>query len=473
MFTDKIKNALINLLKVSSSNIIIMLSGILVGLLLPKILGIADYGYYRTFTLYTSYVGLFHFGFSDGIYLKYGGKRYDELDEGQFRLYSRFIIGLELIISLLILAFAMIFLSHQYRFIFVCVGIYLVVNNITSYYQMISQITGRFNELSTRNILQSTLTSVILILLLVIHNISDKSISYRTYTITTLIINGLLACWYVYTYRDIVFGKIKTAFYRESMWSFIVLGFPLTISNLCSTLILTIDRQFVNVLFSTKVYAIYAFAYNLLALVTTALNSISTVLYPTMKRIDDNNVVRDSYNNLIMWVLILVSLCLAVFFPLSWFIHWFLPKYVESLAFFKIILPGLIFSSAVTLIIHNYYKIEGENVLFFKKTVIVLILSIIVSWLAYIIFKTPKSISIAAMLIMIFWYVYMNQFFVKRYHIESSKNFKYACIISIIFYITSSCNNSCITLFIYLSLFIMTTYFFYSEQIYRLFKGDA
>lgn len=469
MFNVKIKNTLINILKVSISNIVIMLSGILVGLLLPKILGVTDYGYYRTFTLYTSYVGLFHFGFSDGIYLKYGGKRYDELNKEQFRFYSHFIIGLEFLISLMIFIVSIFFLSHEYRFIFSCVGIYLIVNNITSYYQIISQITGRFNELSIRNILQSFLTSVILISLWAIHIFINKNISYRVYTVAILIVSGLLACWYIYTYSDIVFGNVKVSSRKKIILSFMTLGFPLTVSNLCSTLILTIDRQFVNILFSTQMYAIYAFAYNLLALVTTALNSISTVLYPTMKRVD-GDTVKDSYSNLIMWVLILVSMCLAVFFPLSWFIHWFLPKYVESLIFFRIILPGLIFSSAVTLIMHNYYKIANENVLFFKKTVVILTLSIVSSWLAYILFKTPESISIAAMFVMVFWYLYMNSFFVKRYHVHSGRNFGYASIVSIMFYVISSIDNWYVALFIYILLFGLITYIFFSSQVYKLLK---
>lgn len=316
------------------------------------------------------------------------------------------------------------------------------------------------------------MTSVILISLWAIHIFINKNISYRVYTVAILIVSGLLACWYIYTYSDIVFGNVKVSSRKKIILSFMTLGFPLTVSNLCSTLILTIDRQFVNILFSTQMYAIYAFAYNLLALVTTALNSISTVLYPTMKRVD-GDTVKDSYSNLIMWVLILVSMCLAVFFPLSWFIHWFLPKYVESLIFFRIILPGLIFSSAVTLIMHNYYKIANENVLFFKKTVVILTLSIVSSWLAYILFKTPESISIAAMFVMVFWYLYMNSFFVKRYHVHSGRNFGYASIVSIMFYVISSIDNWYVALFIYILLFGLITYIFFSSQVYKLLKRRA
>lgn len=75
------KNKVLNdILKVAASNIIVLFSGVLVGFLLPKIIGITDYGYYKTYTLYATYVGMFHFGISDGIYLKYGGKDYSQLD---------------------------------------------------------------------------------------------------------------------------------------------------------------------------------------------------------------------------------------------------------------------------------------------------------------------------------------------------------------------------------------------------------
>lgn len=42
--------------------------------LLPKYLSIESYAGIKEFQLYVSYVGLFHLGFVDGIYLKYGGK---------------------------------------------------------------------------------------------------------------------------------------------------------------------------------------------------------------------------------------------------------------------------------------------------------------------------------------------------------------------------------------------------------------
>ena len=141
------KKTLLNIVKVSISNIIKLLSSVLVGFLLPKIIGVTDYGYYKTFTLYASYVGLFYFGIADGIYLKYGGMSYEELDKSTFRFYSKFLILLELIISFVGAVITLLFIPGELKFVFICLFIYLIAYNITGYFQIISQITSRFNEL--------------------------------------------------------------------------------------------------------------------------------------------------------------------------------------------------------------------------------------------------------------------------------------------------------------------------------------
>ena len=53
-------------------------------LFVPKILGVKEYSYWQLYLFYASYVGFFHFGWADGVYLKFGGKKYEELDKGYF-----------------------------------------------------------------------------------------------------------------------------------------------------------------------------------------------------------------------------------------------------------------------------------------------------------------------------------------------------------------------------------------------------
>lgn len=63
------------------SQVVSLCCGLVTSLLLPKILGIEHFGYWQYFFLCSSYVGLLHFGFSDGIYLALGGKKFSEINE--------------------------------------------------------------------------------------------------------------------------------------------------------------------------------------------------------------------------------------------------------------------------------------------------------------------------------------------------------------------------------------------------------
>ena len=60
-----------------------LISAVLV-FFVPKRLGVEQYGYWQLYTLYTSYVGFFHLGWCDGVYLRYGGQDYHELEKPVF-----------------------------------------------------------------------------------------------------------------------------------------------------------------------------------------------------------------------------------------------------------------------------------------------------------------------------------------------------------------------------------------------------
>ena len=83
------KEKLIDLVKNFSysltSNLISLIISTLVVLVIPRIIGVEDYGFWQLYLFYSSYIGFLHFGWNDGIYLRYGGEEYDDLDKaGKF-----------------------------------------------------------------------------------------------------------------------------------------------------------------------------------------------------------------------------------------------------------------------------------------------------------------------------------------------------------------------------------------------------
>lgn len=426
-----------NVAMVAFSNILTILAGVFSGFVIPKIMGVTDYGYYKIFTLYLTYIGLFHFGFIDGIYLIYAGKNYANLDKDKFRLFTKFLMIFQAILLILITGIALIFVQTAYGYIFVFIGINLLVTNVTSYYQFVSQITYRFKELAIRNVIKSILNVVAILILFLLYKYTNINyISYRIYIGVYSIINTLLVVWYIYTYRDITFGKSSIKGNKTLILQIFKVGIPLLFTNLIGTLILTVDSQFVSLLFDTDTYGIYAFAYNMLNLVTTAIAAISTVLYPSLKTKSEVEL-KENYSKLNGIIIVIVAVCLLAYFPLYLIVNWFLKDYISSLPIFQIIFPSLIFNITISVVIANYYKSLNLIKGYFIKSIIALILAIIANAIAYLIFKTPISISAASVIVSVIWYMMMEITLIRRWHISFKRNLSFSLLILTSFYLTT------------------------------------
>ena len=472
--TDKsngVKKTFKSIVAVTISNIFTIVAGIFVGFFVPKILSVSDYGFYKTFTLYVGYVGLASLGIIDGIVLKYGGTNYENIDKAKFRSYFLWYLIINAFFSFLILIIGFFIFQGPYKIVLLFFGIDLIAANFTGYYQYISQICMRFKELTTRNIIKSLLTvsGVLVLYILKLYSVAN----YWIYILIVVLCNYALTFWYLFTYREISFGRslgLSKTF--KDVLGFIKIGFPLFFSLLCSSLVLTIDRQFVNIFFENDVYALYAFAYNMLSLITVATSAISTVIYPTLKRSNENDLVKN-YHLLVALDIIFVSFCLTGYFVLSWFVPWFLPKYVDSLPIFRIILPGLVISSSITVIMHNYYKTFGMSLSYFVISVIVLIISLSANFVSYFVWGTTVSISWASIVTISIWYVCAQCFLSKKKNLPFVKNTLYLIVVVTSFYFVSIIGIWYIGLLVYLGLFVLTTCLFYFrelKQVFCLFK---
>lgn len=476
---DKIikRRVLYSIIIVMISNMLKLFSGIFVGFIIPKIMGGNNYGYYKTYTLYLNYIGIFNLGFIDGIYLIYAGKNYNELDKRSFRLYTRFLSIMEFFISLVICLSSLIFINTEYCFLLFFTGLTLLGNNITYHYQFISQVTGRFKELSIRTSLIAILQIIAVGILFVLYkNSVFVELNYKVYIIIYTVIIELMTVWYVITYRDITFGSCNSLKdEKKNILLFFKVGFPLLVANVTANLLLSFDRQFVNILVSLghyqmSDYGVYAFAYNMLSLITTVIAAISIVLYPSIKNYSEERLKND-YNYLISIIAILTSFCLLLYFPLNLIVTKWLPEYINSLPIFEVVLPSIITSSCVTLIMFNYYKAYKKHFLFFIFSLVILFVSCVANIVAYIITKKIISISIASVFVLFLWYVICDLYLIKNKKIKLSINVIFISVISISYYfIVYNIDNLTVGALIYFVCFIFLTLLLQYKNVKKIFK---
>ena len=459
------KRFLDNIFKTFFGNVISLLTGILVGFFIPKMMGLVGYANYKTYTLYLTYIALASLGLGDGVLLKFAGKERDELNPKIIRYYiQRYYIQI-LILFFLCVAGSFVLVPVESRFIAIALCFTILSSQTVSVHQNISVLTNNFGEYSKRIIIKSACTAVFVLALYAVYRFTKNEIRYEIYIIGVMTIEYFLALWYVYTYYNFNFGKSEKLSGDESYFRMLYIGFPLLLSNMAGTIFLTLDRQYVSILFPKESYAIYAFAYNMLTLVTTMTSAISHVLFPSMRKIG-NMDIKVYMQKYLSTFSILVVFCMIVYFPLSVIVNWFLDKYSKSIDILRIILPGLVISSCVTVIFFNFYKLENKVKQYFSKTVLSIVFSALMNYFAWLLFHDYRAISWASIISLVFWFLLVSEYFVRTYRVHLGRVCLYSIVMFGAFYgLTYSVSNPYIGAFVYILVFVIITMLFYPTKI--------
>ena len=148
------------------SNLYNLVFGIILGFIIPKILGPHSFGFWSLFSLYLSYAGVLIFGLADGIYLNYGGFLYEKLEFEKIRSYFYIMIIYLIflvIMSNIVISFISMDLDH--RIIFRLLSFACAITCINSYFILINQTTARFKIYSIANVIPKTFIALTTILL--------------------------------------------------------------------------------------------------------------------------------------------------------------------------------------------------------------------------------------------------------------------------------------------------------------------
>lgn len=443
-------------------------AGVVTGLLLPKLLTVSDYGYLKIFTLYLTYTALLHFGFVDGILLKFAGRDYEMLCREQLRTYTCFFALFQVVVGCALSAAGLLFHDPAYRFVLQMLGVNMVLVNLTTYYQFISQATQRFSEYSAKQLLAAVLKAGLVIALLVLQSSGVLEASYRLYIIALNGIDGVMLLWYVWIYRDITFGPgLPLKELHGEIRELFKQGILLTLAYQVSHLVLVLDRQFVSVLYPTDTYAVYSFAYNLVMMLSVMISSLAVVLLPVLKRVELERI-KPYYRKTLSVTAVLTGAALCCYFPLVELIRWFLPEYESSLSYLAAVLPALTYSSCISVVMFTFCKALAQNANFFKTGCVVMGIGCATNAAAYGVFRTPLAISYASLLTMAVWFLLQEGQLYKHTGMKGRKEFFYLTVLTLGFLSVAQAVSSCwVGLAAYLVWFLAATWCFYRKDAVR------
>lgn len=335
------------------SNLLTLVISTLVILIVPKLIGVYEYGLWQLFIFYSSYVGILHFGWLDGIYLRYGGENYEHLNKGLFK--SQFIILLlsQIMISLIVILLSCIFFQYDTKKIFYGVSIIIVIVNLKTFFQFVLQMTNRVAVYAISNFISSIVYVVLLISLIWI-GIRDYQQFIFSYIIGQLM--SLIYC--LFLCKDIVLSKMELNLkvnYVE-IKNNVVAGIKLVVSNVAGMLIIGIVRFGIQEGWSVRTFGKVSLVLSVSNLLMVFVGAISLVLFPILRRTGINQI-NQIYTSLRGILMLIVILGMFSYFPIIVLVPRWLPKYRDALIYMSILFPVAAYQAEFEMLHNTFFKV--------------------------------------------------------------------------------------------------------------------
>lgn len=444
------------------SNLISLMISVLSSFITPLILGHDGYGYYKIFSLYTTYVPLLHIGFIDGILIRNAGKNLEDISFKKFRTYTLFLLVFELFLSIVMSIFAcLINIPQINREIIIAIAIYSFLLNALTYFQFFSKCIMRFSELASIARLQSFINLFFLLLALYLYKFTAFNVNVTYYMFYMNFAVFILLCYYVVRYKKIILGKRKTmASQFKNIRVFFRVGFAIMISYQITMVMVNADNQFISMFFKVSEYGKYAFAYSLAALLLTVFNAVSSVMLPYMKKAGKSAVESNHDSNMAIMNTI-VFLVIMSYYPIAWIVNNFISSYSESVQYLSIVFPGVGITCIVQSYIFNDYIMAKKIKDFCYISLANLVLDFATYYVGFKLTHSTLKIALLSIPLLMIWYLTLEWFMNAESGVKFIKNFYYLMIMAFAFIIISHISNIIMSMIFYVVVYVAITLAFY------------
>lgn len=382
-----------NIMRVFSANFIYTITSILIGFIVPAILTIEGYADLKTYTLYMTYAGVLHFGFVDGIYLKYGGKEEEKINKNKIKGEHIFLSMIQFLVTILLLFIALLRKDN----VLLLMAISVLPANLVSFHKQYYQAVGNFKKYSFimhGYTIAYALFNLALVFLL-------KCESYEFYCLTNFICNTTVLIFAEVFFFTKMKG-IKATFDKKELKQITKSGFFLMIGNLAAIFLYAIDKWFVKLFFETKDFSYYSFAVSMFNIIIVFLNSVSITFYNIFAKQEIEDQVKKIKTNLI----IIGSLASVSYFILAFIVSSFLEKYIPSLSIIAYSFATFPYLFVIKAIFVNLYKSRKKEKRYTNVVMMMVVIASLLNTLAMFIYKSTDTIAMATLISFIIWFVF-------------------------------------------------------------------
>lgn len=441
------------------SNVVCTIVSILVVFFVPKSVGVENYGYFQLYLFYINYTGFLHFGWADGVYLRYGGAYYKDLDKTMFATQFRLFIVMELVFSVILCWWANSFVEvAEKQIVYTLIGFSMMLALPKTFLQYILQGTNRIKEYATLIMIERVVYGSLALLIVFAQKDSFSLI------IGTDLAGKFIALLYAFYHcRDIVFGRfgsIKNVF--ADIVANIGVGIKLMLANVACLLIIGVVRWSIEREWNVSVFGKISLTLSISNLMMIFIRSVSMVLLPTLRRTDSSKYA-SIYSSLKIGFLIAMFGGLLLYYPLNSFLLYWLPAYADSLKYMAILFPLCIYEGKLSLLVETYLKTMRMEKKLLLSNIVTLVFSCVLTLIFVFILKN-LTLTVFAILLIFAFRTFLGEFFLsQKLKIKIVWDGLLECVLVSTFVATSWFLNSVVGLIFYCLIYFLYVLFYKKE----------
>lgn len=344
-------------------------------MLVPKLLGSTQYGYWQLFLFYQSYVGFAHLGLNDGIYLIKGGQSRDIIDKKSVN--SQFIFGamfqLALALAIVVIALGGGF-GPDREFVIVCTGIFLVIKNAATYLMYVLQAMNETRRSSYSTIVERLTFLIPLVVLLV-----KRYTTYQPFVISYIFSSVVQLAYCSWFCRDFFRAGLEPV--RQAAgeaWGSIRVGFKLMVANIASQLVLGIARFAIDAAWGIDTFGELSLSLSLVNFFLAFVSQASMVLFPALRQVGLAEA-KGFFVNVRDTMSLFFPIIYVLYYPMVWILSWWLPKYANSFVYFALLIPICVFDSKMNICCTTFFKVRREEGRLLKVNVCTCVVSAVLT----------------------------------------------------------------------------------------------
>lgn len=348
------------------------LLSILTSLLVPKVLGVEEFGYWQLFLFYASYTGFFSFGIADGLYLVEGGTERGAIDKCKVNSALWFGLAYEVPIAIAVASVCLLAGFDQNReFVILTTAVYMVVSYAWCALGYVFQAMNE-TKLYSFAVMTNKLAFLVPLAVLLLMRCS----AFEPFVVFYVASHCFSLAYCAWKGRDILVAGFCSP--RQTVCEgigYIRVGIKLMLANIASMLILGVARFLIDAEWGIETFGELSFSLSMVNFFLAFVSQASMVLFPALRQSGGDERLR-VYSAMRKALAILLPATYLLCFPMVWLIGLWLPQYAGSLHYFVYLLPLCVFDGKMNLLGTTFFKVLRGELTLLKVNIATALLSL-------------------------------------------------------------------------------------------------